>query len=381
MTIVETLARRVPHGLKPPLRALLRYLLLKGNPIGDLRIRVRQDKLLRENYSPSVGRLIIYLTPGDDIVNGGILSLASIYEETAKLQRIHGAQVIMCTIPGDPPLLRYTRFHNQNYIYRFSQALAYFQNLQGLMIHVGEYCVGQFLRNMSGKDYSRLGQTKDLHINVMIQNIKLLSPAGYIQQLKRLGRVTCTTAHERYSNLETRNRLGIPLHKLSVFVSPEQYDRRQYVEKEELMIVSPDKHPSKREILGLIAARFPKLRIQLIMNLTYEEFRKTILRAKWALTFGEGLDGYFVETVFSGGIAFSAYNSTFFTEDFRSLRTVYDSYETMMKKICLDMEGLDNEVAYAQYQSEQHSLCCKYYDHREYIKNLESFYRGEYTYE
>ena len=49
-----------------------------------LYFKLSQDKLLKENYNPSIRRLIIFLTPGFDIVNGGILSISSIYEETKK---------------------------------------------------------------------------------------------------------------------------------------------------------------------------------------------------------------------------------------------------------------------------------------------------------
>jgi hypothetical protein len=130
----------------------------------------------------------------------------------------------------------------------------------------------------------------------------------------------------------------------------------------------------------MIARQLPQLRIQIVQNLRYEEFKKVAAQSKWALTFGEGLDGYFVETIFSGGVSFAVYNSRFFTEDFKPLRTVYDSYETLYKRICADIKELDNEMAYTDYQNKQYELCCKYYKYEEYINNLELFYKGQYTY-
>jgi hypothetical protein len=353
---------------------------LKRNPLKEFRVRLSQNKLLRENYTPDTRKLIVFLTLGRDIVNGGILSISSIYEESAKLKHLHGAEVIMCTVPGDPLLLKYTKFNNKNYIYRFSQLLSYFPNLQTLMIHIPEAFVGQFLQNLSETDYSKLQEVKDVHFNIMLQNIDLLSPMKDIDRLKKFGKLTCTTAHERYSTPGMRDKLGFPLHKLSVYLSPEQYNRKEYTEKENLMIVSHDKHPHKAEILNIIAGQFPELRIQVIQNLSYEEFKNVISRAKWALTFGEGLDGYFVETIFSGGISFAAYNSRYFTEDFRCLRTVYHSYELLSQQICADINDLDNETAYSDYQNRQYELCCKYYKYEEYVKNLEMFYKEQYTY-
>lgn len=389
MPISESLARKIPHRFKPPLRKLFRYLRLeKSKPVKILRTKRRikrsQDKLLRENYSANTEKLIVFLTPGSyDHVDGGILSVSSIYEETIKLHHIHGAEVIMCNTPGFPNLLKFTKFENQNYLYRFSQILPYFHNLQNLMIHVPGGLVALFLKNISNEDRFKLTAVNDVHINIMIQHILLLEslgPMDYIEELKQLGKVTCTTAHEQYTTLALRERLGIPLHKLSTFASPEQYSKKTYVEKENMMIVSHDRHPKKSEVLNLLAGEFPQLRIQIIKNLTYEEYKEVISRAKWALTFGEGLDFYFIETIFSGGVSLSVYNSSFFSKDFKSLRTVYDSYDIMIEKLCSDIRDLDDETNYTVYQSKQFDLCCKYYDYKQYVNNLELFYKGQYTY-
>jgi hypothetical protein len=306
------------------------------------------------------------------------MSISSIYEETKKLKHIHGAETIMCTIPGDPLLLGYTKFPNQNYIFRFSQVLACFQNLESVMIHI-EYWIAQFLRNITVQDIQRLRKIRNVNFNMMIQNIDYLASIDDVAGLKKLGKLTCTTAHERYSTHELSQRFECPLYKFSVSVSPEKYTRKAYSEKENLMIVSPDIHPRKVEVLNLIASRFPNLRLQIIKNVTYEKYKEIISRAKWALTFGEGLDGYFVETIFSGGISFSAYNPKFFTEDFRSLSTVYDDYDALVQKICSDISLLDNEANYAKYQNKQYELCHKYYDHKQYVRNLSSFYEKEYA--
>jgi hypothetical protein len=277
-------------------------------------------------------------------------------------------------------LLRYTGFNNRNYIYRFSQVLSYFQYLQSLTVHIPEYCAGQFLKEISREDRSRLESINDVHINIMLQNIKLLSPMEHIRELGKLGKLTCTTSHERYSTPETREKMGCPLHKLRAYGSPEQYNRKKYTEKEDLMIVSPDNHPRKSQVLRLIAREFPQLRIHVIKNLTYEEYKKLISRAKWGLTFGEGLDGYFVETIFSGGVGFGVYNTTFFTEDFKPLRTVYEDYDMLIERICSDIRTLDHQPEYTDYQDEQYELCRKHSSYDEYVNNLKSFYRGEYTY-
>ncbi len=378
---LESLKQKIPLSVSRRGAVLLdRVRRLMRNPMNDLRIRQAQERLIRENYSSDTDKLVVFLTPGRDIVNGGILSISSIYGESRKLKHVHGADVVLCTIPGDPLLLRYTKFNNTNYVYGFPQVLAYFKGLQCIIVHIPELCIAQFNKSISKRDRLALSVIPIVHINIMLQNIELLPPMKHIEELSKLGIVTCTTAHEQYTTRELRARLRFPVHKLSAWVSPEQYDKKHYREKEELLIVSPDAHPRKSEVLNIIAGQLPRLRIQIIRNLTYEEFKDVISRAKWALTFGEGLDGYFLETIFSGGVSFAVYNARFFTDDFKPLRTAYDSYDMLSRQICADMNDLDNEASYSAYQQKQYEVCCKHYNYKQYVKNLELFYKGEYTY-
>lgn len=341
---------------------------------------ITQSILLRIYYSSTVESLIIFFTYGPNRVDGGLLSILSIAEETARLKDIHGAEVIVCHVPGEPPLLKYTKFKNKYYIHEFSKVLRYFPRLKHLIIHIPDYYTGKFLNNISADDYKRLGKVEFLRFNMLVQNIDCLEKLENVEKLKKLGTVTCTTVHKRYTTLELREKMGVPLHRLSIFVSPEQYERKRYNEKENLMIVSHEPHPRKSEVIDFIATQFPKMKIQVIRNLAYSEYKKVVSKAKWALTFGEGLDNYFVETVFSGGISFSIYNDRFFTDEFKPLRTVYKDYDELLKNIYSDIISLDNETAFTDYQNKLFTLCSGHYNYSEYINNLKLFYKGEYDY-
>jgi hypothetical protein len=355
------------------------YLLPRGMA-RNLKARILQPRLLKRIYSPDCKRLIVFLVPGRDEANGGIMAISSIYAETVKLKHIHGAEVIMCTIPGHPRLLRYTKFANDNYIFTFLQVLSYFRNVQSMLIHLGgRPYVDQFLTKTSSRDYSRLKRIADLHVNMTIMNIQILSSDRSIARLRQLGKLTCTTGHKRYSNAELGRRLGCPMYRISTFMSPEHYHTTPYAEKENLMIVSPDWQPEKNEILRLIAHECPEIRMEIIQNMSYKQYRELITRAKWSLTFGEGIDGYFIETIFSGGIGFAVYNDDFFTEDFRNVKTVYSGYDAMARNICRDIKFLDNEESYANYQKEQYELSCEQqYTHAEYVRALTEFYQREF---
>jgi len=346
------------------------------------RIKEIQRDLLKENYPPDSEKLIIFLTSGFNDVNGGIMSISSIYEETEKLKELHGAESLLCTPPWDPVLLRYTKFRNRNNLYEFSEVLSYFQNPKSVMIHIPEHFCGQFMDELSQEDWRMLDGIEDLHVNILIQNIDYaLENLGDIKRVSdRFENVTGTIAHEKYSNKEMREKLGFPIHKLSTFVSPERHYKKPYVEKEDILIVSPDQHPMKGEILKTISKTMPQLKVRIIQGMQYEEYKELISRAKWALTFGEGLDAYFVESIYSGAVSFSVYHAGFFTEDFKNLRTVYSNYHEMLKQMPLDMMNLNNEEDYSNYQREEFDLCAGYYDFREYAKNLELFYKGDYTF-
>lgn len=345
-------------------------------------VKRHRRELLKVSYPQMAKRLIIFLSPGSNEPYGGVLSITSLFDETKKLEYLHSAETIMCTVPGEALILRYTWFRNRNYLYDLGEVLFYFRSLESLLIHIPEYAIGRFLRGLSDKDYARLAEIKDLRLNLLLQNLLIFRErvtTEDISRLRSLGKLTCTTAHERYSTRALREELGIPLYRLSTYVSPEQYERRSYAGKENLLIVSPDVHPRKAEVLDVLLRSIPEMKIQVVRNLAYEDYKKLITRAKWALTFGEGLDGYFIETVFSGGVSFSVYNSVFFTEDFRSLKTVYSDYDTLLRDIVRDLKELDQKEAYFKYQREQFDLCHEHYSYEKYRRNIEAFYRDAFN--
>lgn len=344
------------------------------NPIRERIIKEIQTRRLSKLYNPNARSLVIFLTQGFNQVNGGIISINSIYDESCKLKEIHGAEVVMCTMPGEYLLLKHTEYENQTNLYSFTEVLSYFPSPDRLLIHIPELYVREFIENDAIIDFLHKKNVKKLYFNILLQNIDFAPSRESIERLKLLGIVTCTTAHEAYSTTETQEKFGCQLHWLSTRTDHTSYSKRGYSEKEILMVISPDSHELKATVLGLIQRQFPQLRLQIIRNLTFEEYKKVISKAKWSITFGEGLDGYFIEPVFSGGISFAVYNSRYFTEDFRTLRTVYPDYDSLIRKICMDMRELDNESSYTDYSRKQFEKIVEHYDNKKYIDNITSFY-------
>jgi len=352
------------------------------NTLGVFRHEIKR-KVTRTAITQAVGfgarRLIVFLTPGYDGPSGGVMSIAAIYCETQALQKLHRSRVAMCTLPGEPPLLKYTWFRNRNYLLDFEALLTRCSNLDFLLVHMPEYAVNQ-VSDWLGSHWSRLKAIKEIHFNVLVQNIDLVQGQD-LTALKRFGKVTCTTAHEAYSNAATREALGVSLHRLSCCNGPELYNPSGYANKKPMLMVSHDPHPLKEKVLLRIKEALPSLKIQVIQNLPYEDYCDVARSTKWSLTFGEGLDGYFSDPVFSGGVAFAVFNERYFTPAFAKLETVYPSWDVLMEKITTDLQRLDETVAYERCWREAWNLLSELYSTQRFRENLRSFYRGEYTFQ
>lgn len=351
----------------------------------EARIKQKQDKAIR-NFDRKTRKLIVFLIPGADKatgtekISGGTISIVSLREESALLKDVHDAEVVMCTLPNEYLLFRHKLFVNRTDVFRFSQLRRYFTHAREVLFHLPEFTCMYFMEHLEDADRQWMRELEKVHINVMNQNVLMMPTPTELGKLKQLAQVvTATTAHQRYCNAHYRQQYDMPLHKLSVWISPEKYTFRKYGEKENLIVVSPDAHPMKDKVLERLAA-IPGLRVQIIRNLTYEQYKSTIAGAKWALTFGEGLDGYIIEPIFSGAVAFAVYNEEFFTPDFKTLPTIYPSFDNLLEAIVSDISRLDNEGLYKEYQQVQFDLCAKYYSAEQYRKNIRSFYENNYTF-
>src|SRR6266852_4198044 len=75
-----------------------------------------QINLLYRALTSRTERLIVFLTPGYEYRSGGVISIASIYRESLALRHLHRSEVVLCIVPGEPLLTKYTWFENRNYI-------------------------------------------------------------------------------------------------------------------------------------------------------------------------------------------------------------------------------------------------------------------------
>jgi len=116
-------------------------------------------------------RLIAYLTPGYEVRAGGVLAIASYYRESVALRHIHGARVVLCTVPGDPAFLKYSWFRNHNYILDLESVLKRCPNLDHLLIHIPAYTVDRLVDWLAAVSPVLLRNIREIHLNILLMNI------------------------------------------------------------------------------------------------------------------------------------------------------------------------------------------------------------------
>jgi|GEM_PF-1270324 len=327
--------------------------LYASNFLRSARVAAQRLAQFEGQYKGLSSRVIIVLAPGRDIVNGGVMSLVAIAAESEKLRSVHEADVVVCTCPGEPPLLRYTKFPNDRILFDFAFIMARLAPGTEVLVHVPEMYVAQFFAHSAALLAARAG-TLRLRFNILLQNIDMIPQRSDIVPLQEIGPVTVTTAHEAYANVETQRRLGCIVHHLSAWPSPTKFERRPFAERENILVLSPDLHERRDAIVAELKRRLPDFRFVTVWKMTYMEYRELIAKAKFSLTFGEGHDGYFSEMIQGGGIGCAVYNARFFTEDFAALPFIYPSWDELLRRLPDDIRAANvpeefsrlNDIAY-----------------------------------
>ena len=332
-----------------------------------------KSKKRAEQFVSDNKRFVLFLVPGRDVVNGGIRSICSIAFETKKLLSHDGISVAICTAYGEPRMLRYTKFDNDFEILAFVDLLSRFPRHSEILIHVPEMFVQRFVADKMFVYRTR----PDLNwrFNILLQNIDLIPPRQAVDLMQTLGRTTATIAHKAYATTETSRRLGCPIHYLSWWVCPEEFERVGYSDKQQLIIISPDPHTAKREIVHRISEALPDCKIIEIRNMPYHEFKNLIKYAKFSFTFGEGLDGYFIEEIFSGGVGMAIFNERFFTTEYRNLDGVFQDGDDAIMKVAQFLKATDNRDRYRIVTERQYGVLAKDFVREEYVQNIGEFYR------
>ena len=377
---VNPLAHYERFGKYEPL--FLNHEMIPDSVLKDIKKDKKlQDKSIYKEYNSNIKNLIVFLVPEFDTISGGVMSINSIAKITKNLTDIHNSEVILCTMPSEKTFFQYTKFDCDFHIYRFEQLKKYFKKLENVIFHIPEIYVYPFLYFLTPEEELWIKSIKNSTVNILNQNIDYMPRPRYVNDyLKNMfHKVTITCAHKKYCVSQLRTSYDADVHFFSAS-NLIHYSYVDYSKKDNVLLYSPDDHPMKNLILNKISESYPDLEMIEIKNMKYVDYLKLIGKAKWMITFGEGLDGYFVESLRSGTVAFSVYNSMFFSEEYKNLDNVYSNYNQLYENIVDDIRRLNRQDLYVKIVEKCNKIDKKMYDDNEYKNNIKNYYLGKYTF-
>lgn len=329
-------------------------------------------------------KLILFLIPSPDecVINGGIMSIFSLCETSREINP--DATCIISTFPNK----KYTyakndKFLNNESIYRFSQIVDNAKNLEEMILHIPEYYADDFYNDLTERDIEYLKSIKNLHINIMNQNIELMPEPEKLRDLYKLtNNITQTLAHDRYATQEVCDKWQIPTHLFSVNIDLGKYKSYSFEEKEEIIVLSPDCNENKEKIVKKLEKELPDWKLITVNNMTFTEYMDLISRAFFTITFGEGMDGYFGQPQYVNSVGFAVYNDEFFpNNNWKNFENVYTSYDEMYENIVADVKKYSqNKEKYEKIIKDFINENSKLYQISKFYDNLKRFYKKEYDF-
>jgi len=326
---------------------------------------------LREKVNQT--RIVVFLLPTEDQISGGIISVISIYRELKKLESDLGINVFLSTHPQALPFRGYTMHNRDVKIYDFKQLIRKFLPNSSILFHVPESHVIQFCKGLRHPILDKLKEDKNLtyDLNILNQNPDYFPvKEDLIPLLHRFQNLTQTTAHYAYNKPFKLGEKTITSSFLGTYPGTDNYENVPFERKRNTLLVSHDDHPQKEAILRSLQRAMPELEIIVVQNMTFEEYTEHQKYCKFGLTFGEGMDAYFLKCILYGGVGFAVNNATFFTDDIRAFPTVFDSFEQLSKNLPSIIQQLNSPEPYTAVVKTTRSVIGKYYNHGCYTKRI-----------
>lgn len=328
-------------------------------------------------------KIILFIVPGFDVISGGLMSICCIYKILCDIASARGYDdVIAISSPWEThSIYQYSMFDNEMPIYNYELLTNRYKIVGNILLMLPDIYVDPFCHFLKESSNAQFLKEKCVHLNIMNQNIELMPHEYIIDELNsRLHFVTQTTAHRKYCTQYFRDLYRIPLHLVLPPIE-NKYRELPYEEKEDLFVYSCDGNEKKANVLRSVATAFPNMRFIEIKDMPYSEYLDLISRTKWAMSFGEGLDAYFTEPYYSGGVSFCVWNEKFFTENYRDLPTIFKSYDDAVLRLSFLMRELDNKEAYESVSKRIRMIHNNdYHSDRTSQKMLEDFLDGQYDF-
>lgn len=328
--------------------------------------------LLKEKVTQK--RVVLFLLPSQDQISGGIISVISIYRELKKLEHKLGINVYLSTHPQATAFTGYTKHNKDVKIYGFHQLLNKLLVHTTVLFHVPESHVVQFCSGLNHAVLTKIKEDKKLvyDVNILNQNPDFFPKTAELAPLLlRIRNLTQTTAHYAYNKPFKVAATTVPSSYLGTYPGTDTYEIVPFKKKRNTILVSHDYHPQKQRILKALETQFPELEIIVVKDMTFEEYNEHQKYCKFGISFGEGMDSYFLTCILYGGIGFAVNNNTFFTDDIRAFSTVFNSYQELEAAIATKITALNTATAYTNLVNSTRSVVGKYYNNAYYKRRIE----------
>lgn len=328
--------------------------------------------------------IIIFLTPGDIKINGGVLSIFSLASRTRDLMG-EKYRVQICTYPNHLTYLRNRSFRNREYIVPFDNLLEILDAvaLNKIILHIPEYYSRFFFGALTPRQREKLRLFKDLRINILNQNICQLPEIQELSGLKELSnKISITCSHSRFCNQLLSDIYRVPVHFFSVQMRSQYRKVIPFNKKKKQIILSPDKSTWKQSVIDLLRMNLPDWKLITIKNCKYEEYLKLISESYFTVSFGEGFDSYFIQPFFNNSVGISVYNANFFpNKDWLGVKTVFSSDEDLLKNLIPTLSSLlADQDKYSQLQYKVKVKLSALYSVKRFDSNIRRFYEDDFSY-
>lgn len=287
---------------------------------------------------------IIFIIPNENKISGGVMSIinmAHIAQELFPQKKVYLGVFrpfqLIDKIKGldfDLPIIN-VRKYIRGWINDDSDVLIHIYEL-GVKNVLGQIKKMKLLPKMGKVTLNILNQNQDL----VITNEEMEEFKGYFKRITMTLAFKCNeTNHYPY--------LSIPPVHVGAYYEGSDPKVVPYCEKENLCILSQDDNPFKEEIKEKLIKRGIKVYDK--YPIPFKEFVALQQKAKWTISFGEGVDGYSMGQFRNGGIGFGVYQENFAKNNYDKNNLpffLFSSYEEMKDKIIEKIGILDNEETY-----------------------------------
>lgn len=352
------------------------------------KVRSKIIKFLQNIYCffifKSQKNIIIFLTPGDIKINGGVLSIFSLASRTRDLMG-QKYRVQICTYPNHLTYLRNGCFRNREFVVSFDNLLERLAPcaVNKIIIHIPEYYSRFFFGALTSRQREKLRLFKDLRINILNQNIKQLPEIQDLSGLKNLSnKISITCSHSKFCNQLLSNKYQFPVHLFSVQLRSQYHKVTPFNKKKKQIILSPDDSTWKQGVIDLLRMNLPDWKLITIKNCKYEDYLKLVSESYFTVSFGEGFDSYFIQPFFNNSVGISVYNANFFPDkDWLRVKTVFSSDEDLLKNLIPTISSLlADQDKYSQLQNKVKEDLSALYSTKRFENNLRSFYEDDFNY-